>query len=139
VVYEQQFVQGQTASPAVQQAWDVFLASLTGTFCYSQVTISGSEDSTSTGVTCSDPVAVNQLAIAMNSNLFFSVECNSRTWNTGSCVNSVELNSNPAGDAFACTCNPGYVVRPKVTNASWGGIDTATCSAPSQSIRVEFS
>ena len=136
MVFDEQFIQGQTPSAAVGQAWDNFLASLTET--YTQVTISGSEDLT--GVTCSDPVAVNQLAIALNSNAAVSVECNSRTWNTGSCGDSLELNSNPAGDATVCDCaNPGYVVRPTIGSEHWGSVGGDTCNGVDQTLLVEFS
>jgi len=128
-LYCEQFVGGQTASPAVQLAWDNFLASLTGT--YNQVTISGSEDST--GVTCSDSVAVNQLANALNTNAAVSVQCNGRTWNTGGTNCGGELSADGS-----CDCASNYSVRPKISNSNWGGAGTATCEAASQTIRVEF-
>jgi len=136
-VFDEQLVQGQTASPAAQLAWDKYLASLTGT--YTQVTISGSLDPT--GVTCSDPVAVNQLANALNTDAPVSVQCNGRTWNTGDCGGgeSTEFNSRQLGDTRVCACGAGYVVRPKAGNSNWGGAGTATCGAASQSLRVEFS
>ena len=134
-LYCEQFVQGQAASPAVEQAWDTFQASLTGT--YSQVTISGSLDST--GVTCSDPVAVNQLANALNTNAAVSVECNGRTWNNKYGGTSFEFNSNPLGNTSVGSCpNPGYVVRPKIGNHNWGGSGGRTCGAADQTLLVEF-
>ena len=130
-VFDEQFVSGQGASPAVQLAWDNFLASLTGT--YTQVTLSGSLDPT--GVTCSDPTAVNALANALNTNAAVSVECNGRTWSTSpSCGGDFSAGR-------ACDCNSDYAVRTKfgVGNTSWGGIDGKTCGAADQTIRVEFS
>jgi len=137
VVFDEEFVQGQTASAAVKQAWDNFLASLTGS-TYTQVTISGSEDST--GVTCSDPAKVNQLACALNTNAAVSVSCNGRTWNFYAAGTSLEFNSNQLGDTSGNVCqNTGYTVRPKIGNGDWGSAGGGTCNAPSQSIRVEFS
>jgi len=137
-LYCEQFVSGQTPSATVQQAWDTFQASLTGT--YNQVTISGSEDST--GVTCSDPVAVNQLAIALNTNAAVSVQCNGRTWSIIGCGTAGSLPLPPelsVGGACQCS-NPGYSVRPKIgSSGNWGGAGTATCGAGDQTIRVEFS
>ena len=139
MVYDESFVAGQIASAAAQQAWDCFLASLTpGT--YTQVTISGSLDST--GVTCCDSTAVNALANALSTNTAVSVECNCRTWNTGSTAGSLEFNSSPLGVGGVDSCpNPGYVVRPKNSSSNWGGAGTGTCFGqnPSQSLRVEFS
>ena len=137
VVFDEQFVSGQGTSAAVQQAWDNFLASLTGT-TYTQVTISGSLDPT--GVTCSDPVAVNQLANALNTNAAASVQCNSRTWTTNpSCVGG-ELSA-----GIPCSSSSDYVVRPKSTGECWGNASYCTCSdsnfscgAVDQRLRVEF-
>jgi hypothetical protein len=41
-------------------------------------------------------------------------------------------------DNAACNCtNPGYNIRPCInTNGDWGGIDTKTCGAPSQTLSV---
>jgi len=82
------------------------------------------------------------LANALNTNAAVSVTCNSRTWNTGSCEDGLELNSYPGTvcETF-CECPPVgyYVVRPNIGNSNWGGIGTATCGAASQTIRVEFS
>jgi len=41
-------------------------------------------------------------------------------------------------DNAACNCtSPGYNIRPCInTNGDWGGINTQTCGAPSQSLTV---
>lgn len=146
VVFEMLFEQGKGATTAAKLAWDCFLASLTGT-TYSQVTISGSEDPT--GVTCSDPTVVAQLAIALNTNAAVSVQCNSRSWNTGICSgSSLEFNSVLPGETGVCSnyCR-GSVVRPGVGganpyNPNWGGTGDGpgtACVAVTQTIRVEFS
>src|SRR5437868_6698781 len=56
---------------------------------------------------------------------------------------AVELNANSIADgAHVCACpNPGYVVRPDIgpNNSSWGGVNTATCGGPTQTMTVTFS
>jgi len=127
-VFDELFFSGG-ASVAVQQAWDNFLASLTGT--YTQVTFSGSLDPT--GVTCNDPTDVNALANALNTNAEVSVQCNGRTWTTDpGCGGELSVDGK-------CNCSASnYAVRPKYRNSSWGGIGL-TCNAAGQTIRVEFS
>jgi hypothetical protein len=36
-----------------------------------------------------------------------------------------------------CTCGTGHSVRPCINNANWGGMNTATCSSPTQDMSVE--
>src|SRR5205807_9546976 len=61
------------------------------------------------------------------------------TWNVGQC-GGVTLDANASGDTSVCACpSPGYVVRPDIANVNWGGVNTATCSGPSQTMTVSFS
>jgi hypothetical protein len=40
-------------------------------------------------------------------------------------------------NADVCSCqNPGYAVRPCNQNQNWGGVKTATCGAPTQTMSV---
>jgi hypothetical protein len=60
--------------------------------------------------------------------------CNGRTWTVGTCGSGIELSANTN-----CQCvTPGYTARPCIGqgNDNWGGVNTATCSAPSQTIEV---
>ena len=44
----------------------------------------------------------------------------------------IELSAN----SNICSCTSGYVARPCIGNANWGGVNGTTCSAVSQTIRV---
>jgi hypothetical protein len=124
-------VGGQTATAQCTN-WDTFRASL-ATCGYNSVTIKGTNDTV--GVTCTDSGAPDQIAALLKSGTDGSVTCGTRTWRVGACI-GIELNA----ANVTCECEtPGYTVRPCVGNFNWGGVNTATCSAPSQTMTVTFS
>ncbi len=129
IIYSQAFVTNQIASTQCT-AWNTFRSSLTGT--YSTITLSGSNDTT--GRTCSGATA-NTLCQALHNNTAVgAVSCGGYSWTTGTCGSGIELSA----DGTICVCNtPGYDARPCITTTvNWGGITTATCNAPSQTITV---
>ena len=138
-VYEQNFVQGtsyETGTPG-GDAWNAFTADVgaaAGTL--TRITLSGSNDPV--GFSCGDPAAVNQLGAALSSlGAGVSVSCGGNTWNVGQCGVGQEINVN-APDTFSGA--PVYVLRPTLApnNPNWGGINSATCGAPTQTIRLEI-
>ena len=141
-IFSASFTQGQDASTEVQQQWRDFIQSLTPSG-YDTVTISGTNDPT--GRTLTDATIVPQIAAAMQNGTGGSWPAGGFTWNVGiNCVHvgAVELNANAAGDATTCACqNPGYIVRPNISpgNPNWGGVNSATCGGPSQTMTVTFS
>jgi len=128
VTFSQAFVSGQIATSQCT-AWTTFRAALTGT--YTSITISGTNDTT--GRTCSGTGA-NTLCQALHNNTSTSVSCGSYTWVTDQCSGGIELTA----DNGTCSCtNPGYNVRPCLSsNGDWGGVNTKSCAAPSQTITV---
>ncbi len=130
-VFEADFVQGQP-SPAQCTDWQAFQAELVPQD-YTLLTVSGSNDPD--GVTCSDPDAIAAIAAALNTGGTLSIACDGRTWNVGACGGGSELSAN--GSTCQCT-NPGHIVRPCIGNLNWGGVNGPTCSAASQTLRVEF-
>ena len=116
------------SSPNQCVDWATFRSQLTGN--YSQITIKGSNDPN--GVVCQG-AAANQLCQALHNNQATSVACGGRTWATGMCGNGIELNA--VGPI--CNCQPNaYVIRPCIGNENWGGVNTNSCSAPTQTITV---
>jgi hypothetical protein len=88
------------------------------------------------GHTCSGTDA-NTICQALHTGTTVSgLSCGGYTWEVYlSCGSaSPELSS----DGTTCACEtPGYDVRPCInTDANWGGINTATCSAPTQTMTV---
>jgi hypothetical protein len=130
-VFSTDFVQFQSPSSAQCNRWNDFRLNQLMDGSYSSVTMSGTFDPN--GVTCSDPAAATQICQALHHGSFASVFCNGHTWNVGEC-NGVILEL----DLGFCTCNsdPGHAILPCIFNESWGGMNTGTCSAPSQNMRV---
>jgi len=127
--YSQSFTQNVVAT-AQCTAWNSWRAGLTGT--YTSVTLSGSNDTT--GRTCTG-TAANTLCQALHNGTAATVTCGGFTWNVDFCSGMTwELTA----DNAACNCtSPGYNIRPCInTNGDWGGINTQTCAAPSQSLTV---
>ncbi len=139
-IFTASFTAHQSASAEVVQQWRDFITSLTPAG-YDTVTISGTNDSV--GRTLTDATIVPQIAAAMQSGTYGSWTVGAVTWAAGSgCGDGITLAANSAGDRAICSCeNPGYVVRPDIGtgNANWGGVNTATCNGPSQTITVTFS
>jgi hypothetical protein len=125
----------QDVTPTTQCTdWTNFRAALTGS--YASVTIKGSFDST--GVTCSDTLAVNQIATALRTPAAASVLCNGRYWEVNpDCGGGVALVANTTAGT-TCTCVGDHTVRPCHPNRDWGGAGTAVCEAPSQTLTVVF-
>jgi hypothetical protein len=145
IIYSESFVSEQTYCPGSSQYdhWALFRQQLdTNTNNFTSVTIKGSQDPV--GVSCSDQTTVNQIATALRNATTGTWSCNGRTWavwigcgggNCGGNANAVELNA--TGSNCACD-DPGYIVRPGIGNPNWGGVNTATCDAPTQTMAVVF-
>ena len=128
VVFSQSFTNGVVAT-AQCTAWTTFRSNLTGT--YTSVNISGSNDLV--GHTCTGAGA-NTICQALHSGTTVTnLSCGGYGWYVDNCM-GIELTA----DGASCTCtNPGYNVRPCLSsNGDWGGVKTASCSAPTQTITV---
>jgi len=131
--YSQTFSGTATATQCA--AWNSYRASLTGV--YSKVTISGTYDPT--GVSCTGSGA-NTLCQALRTGVATAVSCGTRTWRVGTCGtdpfggSSIEISA--MGDTCGCHTSAGYVARPCINSANWGGANTTTCGAPAQTLTV---
>jgi hypothetical protein len=128
-VFSADFFQFQSA-PTQCDSWNDFRANQLTSGSYGRVSVSGTFNST--GVTCDDPAAATQICQALHSGGFASLFCNGHSWNVGQC-GGVELSV----DTGVCFCNSGGVdtVRPCLGD-EWGGLNTSTCFAPSQTMTV---
>ncbi|RIJ46829.1 HYR domain-containing protein [Maribellus luteus] len=113
--------------------WEAFRADLSSSYTYKSVTIKGSMDSI--GVSITDPDKVAQIADALRTGSYISVDFEGRQWRVGLCGNGIELSA--AGSTCMCEDDE-YIIRPCIGNSNWGGAGTATCNGPSQTIIVEF-
>jgi cysteine-rich repeat protein len=131
VVWSGMFILNQNSA---QQCvtWNTFRTMTQQINNFSTVVIRGSNHPQ--GVTCNG-VPANTICQALGDGLAVNnVMCNGRTWNVGNCGNGPEINAQLNG-VCACT-SPGYTVRPCIGNNNWGGVNTATCGGPTQTIEV---
>jgi Stigma-specific protein, Stig1 len=130
-IFTATFTNGVVAT-AQCTSWNTFRASLTGT--YTSITMSGTDDPT--GRTCTGADA-NTLCQALRTGTASgTLSCGGYTWGvTTTCDSAPELN---ASTGAACGCEPsaGYDLRPCQGNDNWGGVNTTTCAAPTQTITV---
>ncbi|MBP7708284.1 hypothetical protein KA107_01250 [Candidatus Pacearchaeota archaeon] len=108
-------------------AWNAFREQINST--YSKVTLKGSNDEV--GVSCTGEVA-GQICASLHSGVPGSWECEGRTWMTGYCGGGLEITTTGS----ICGCSTGYTVRPCIGNENWGGANSATCDAHSQTLTV---
>src|SRR6266446_2601149 len=139
-IFSASFTGGQEASPEAQQQWEDFRQSLTPAG-YDTVTISGTFDTV--GRTLTDATVVPQIAAALKSGTSASFNTGGFTWNVGTCGTGIEFNASNIGNVICACLSPSqaYTVRPEIgaSNPNWGGVNTNTCSGPSQTITVIFS
>lgn len=139
------FVKYQTPSIDQCESWHGFLGQLSPDQEFTGVTMSGTY--APNGVTITDPAAAQELAYLLNTKTGGSVTSDGHTWyvNVGcniepSCVtaeDAVELLIDQEGGC-SCSAGPGYSVRPDVGVFHWGGVNTATCFSPFQTMMVTF-
>jgi hypothetical protein len=121
-----------TGVEAVAQCadWNAFRAQLTGV--YTSITMRGSNDPV--GHTCTGATATAMCNALNTGGAAGPTLCDGNTWLVDVC-NGTELNA--SGVTCACqTPGVGYDLRPCISNLNWGGVDTVTCSAPTQTMTV---
>ena len=88
------------------------------------------------GITVTDSNVVNNIAFALRTSTSYGpITVNDRSWIVGKCGNGFELSS--SGSICGCQA-PNYIVRPCRGNSNYGGINSATCGGPSQTMTVIF-
>jgi len=127
VIYSESFIQGQSSSSQCT-AFHTFRAKLTGD-SYTKITIRGTF--APTGVSCTGATA-NSLCKAMHNDASGQWSCDGRTWAWDK-ISCDDLTAN--GSDGSCM-SPAYTVRPCIGNVNWGGADTPSCGAPSQTLEV---
>ncbi len=96
---------------------------------HTMVSISGTNDMA--GRVCTGDEA-RQICDALRDGVFFSIFCDGHTWFVDNC-GGIELTA----DDLQCSCvSPGYSVRPCIAAQEWGGVNTSTCGAPTQTINI---
>jgi hypothetical protein len=132
------FTTNVTPTTTQMNAWSTFTASLSPR-AYSKVIIKGTFDTA--GQVCTDTAIVNALANSLftNTDYIASSPCNGNIWhNCASHGYMGEVWLNPPSACSGANCPTGYIIRPKIGNSNWGGVNTNTCSAPTQRMTLIF-
>jgi len=135
VKYEHYFPKGSLSRDSIQcTSWEGF-RNLLPYVSYKSVRMYGTYNEA--GLRCSDTKIVNQIASALRTggSSELSFQCEGRTWRTGPCGDT-EISV----DHAFCTCTSGNAgtIRPCHGGSTWGGVNTDTCSGPSQTLGIEF-
>ena len=126
-------------TPDVAQCndWNNFVAALGKG--YTSMTLSGTFDIV--GVTCNDPTVVANIVANFKAGLAGSyfAACNGSNWAVCGMYNdSLWVGAPMLCDGADCP-SPGYFLRPCLAggnSSNWGGVNTATCGGPTQTITL---
>jgi hypothetical protein len=130
ITFTASFTNGATSTSQCT-AWNTFRTKLTGT--YSTITMSGTDDTG--GVTCTGADANTLCQGLHNGVAVAALTCGGHTWEIG--ISCGSTSSELSADGTLCACETtGFDVRPCIGNDNWGGVDTATCDAPTQTMTV---
>jgi hypothetical protein len=129
VVYTDSFTTG-VASPTQCTDWTNFRAKLTGV--YTSITVRGTFDPV--GHTCTGAAATTLCNALRNGTAVGATTCGGHLWSVDT-ICGLELNAQSGNTGCPCE-TPGYEVRPCIGNANWGGVNTNTCTPPSQTMTV---
>lgn len=131
--YSKAFVANQTPTQQCTD-WKAYIAGLGNN--YTAVTISGTNDMT--GYTCNVPSIVNNLAQALKNVTSYGAMCNGHYWSNCNRYNDeLWVDAPSLCDTGNCP-NPGYMMRICFGGSFFGGIKTATCPPPSQTMTLSF-
>lgn len=139
VTWSDSFSGGEAPSTTQCQNWTDFLDQLGGKR-FASVTISGTFDET--GITITDPDAATQLAQLLNSRTGGIVTSGDHYWRVGTCYQgacgSLSIMLSVDGNKADCDCLDTYAIKPHSQTSDWGGINTPSCDAPSQTMKLVF-
>jgi hypothetical protein len=137
IVWADSFTNNVATSSQQLNDWLAFKAQLVPGNQYFSMQTSGSLDAV--GISCNDPARAAEFANLLYTNTSGIVSCDGHQWSL--CANRYdgEVWIDPPGLCSGANCpDPGYIIRPGIGNDNWGGIGTATCDAPSQTMSLAF-
>ncbi len=134
------FTGGSTPTNNTFNSWRYFLANLPA--AASSLRILGTNDTNGKTLTTNVSTFVQRMKAGTSYNTINGLD----TWYvlTGCTVGSPVPSNSPlygttSGEPVfisinlnGCTCGSGYMIRPHIQNANWGGINSAVCSGPTQ-------
>lgn len=135
--FSQSFTGGTAPSVAIENAWNTFRSTLTGT-TYTQFVWSSTNGNS---LTVTHPTLVQTLANGLRTATSTTVTINSVTWLVGLGCGTPKIGGVAVELSNIGSCSPSstYSLRPMINNANWGGTNESTVGAPSQTITLIFS
>ena len=133
VSWTDNFTSGVTPTGAQCTNWNNFRALLTPR-CYTQIKISGTFDVT--GITVVNQADINIIAANLLAGIDFNLFTNGHQWTY--CASRNELWLDPPSLCSGANCPVGYILRPCQGNYNYGGVNTATCNPPTQTMNLDF-
>jgi hypothetical protein len=133
--YTDNFLSGQTATNQCTH-WQQWISGLANS--YSGMTMSGTNDSV--GITCNNAQIASAMAVALKNVQSYTATCNGHVWSNCNRYND-ELWLDPPSQCDGNNCpSPGYIMRACIGqgNPNWGGVKTATCNGPNQTMTLSF-
>jgi hypothetical protein len=138
ITYTASFTSGQPPSNQAVNDWKTFksqLQSYNGNV-FTTVQLYGSKDPN--GKKSANPTVTQGIYNAIKNGTNYTGNDGNNIWSY--CGSRDELWINPPSECNGNNCpNPGYILRPLQSNDNWGGINTPTCSPPSQTMTLTFS
>ena len=138
IMWTDSFTTGVPATAGQTATWNSFRAQLLSTYPYTKMTISGTFDSI--GQVCTDTAIIMAYANALrNYTNYTSPLTNGNVWSLCARYDG-EVWLNPPSQCSGANCPTGYIIRPGIgaSNQNWGGVNTATCSGPTQRMTFTF-
>ncbi|MEX2231786.1 MAG: HYR domain-containing protein [Cyclobacteriaceae bacterium] len=139
VKWTDSFIGGQQPTAEQCEKWTTFLTELSGKN-FASVKLSGTFDEQ--GKSISDPVAATQLAALLSSKTAGVVNVGSDYWVVtlcgGGACNTPSVTLSYKGNQAECDCSDNYTLRPHAAGPNWGGVNSQSCSGPSQTMSLEF-
>jgi len=133
-IWTQSFTNGDGNTTTQCNSWNAFVSSLTN--CYTQLTITGTFDGV--GISCTDPTIVGNIVNALQTNTYYEANWAGRLWKINCNGGLEKIWADPAICSGSDCPSPSYIIRPCIMNPNWGGVNTATCGGPTQTMTVWF-
>ena len=98
-----------------------------------------------TGYSCNDIAKNTQIINYLKNEQIGSVQCNGYYWHAGDCSTNDDYAAELKVDSDVseyCRCltksSNLFIARPCIGNNNWGGLNTATCTPPSQTLSIRY-
>jgi len=134
VTFSQAFTSGTAPTSAIETAWNVFRAALTGS--YTQFVWSSTNGNS---ITVSDPTKVQTLANNLRTATVGNVTIGANSWFVGTGCGTPKIGGVAVefSNVGSCNASSTAALRPWIANSNWGGIGT-TVGAATQTLTLKF-